>query len=168
MPNAKKFMVDKDKPILLIMDGHESHESLDLKRVVYRHLHDSEEPAEVIIFCFPSKCTHKMQPLDVGVFSVVGRQWKKHCDNCILMKIKINRFSIIPQYIQGVRHTITKELIQSSFKSTGIWPVNRNVFTDEDFTPSTVLYSPPRSPSGLRADSELSEWTPRTVRGQSE
>lgn len=150
-------MVDKEKPILLIMDGHESHESLNLKRVVYRHLRDSENPVEVIILCFPSKCTHKMQPLDVGVFSVVGRQWRKHCDERAIMKKKINRFSIIPEYIQGVRHTITKELIQSSFRSTGIWPINRNIFTDEDFAPSNAssltLHVPESYPPDVRPSS---------------
>ena len=47
---------------LLIMKGHDSelHESLNLKHVFYRHLYDSEEPVEVIIFRFPSKCSRSM------------------------------------------------------------------------------------------------------------
>lgn len=49
-----------DKPIVLSADGHDSHETDKLKAVAYEY--------GIIIFAFQT--THKLQPLDVGVFSV--------------------------------------------------------------------------------------------------
>ncbi len=67
IPFAKKNRVDSAKPIVLTMDGHDTHEKPELQRIIYKHL--DNENLEIIVFCFPSKCTHKCQPLDVVVFS---------------------------------------------------------------------------------------------------
>lgn len=50
----------KEKPILLILDGHMTHMQ-NLKVVEYaREKH-------VIILCLPPQTTHRLQPLDVSV-----------------------------------------------------------------------------------------------------
>lgn len=69
IPFAKKHMMDPTKPIVLFVDGHETHETMDVKCVVYKHL--DNEDLEIAIFCFPSKTMHKCQPLDVGVLAHV-------------------------------------------------------------------------------------------------
>jgi hypothetical protein len=76
LPFAKSQREDDSKPMVLFVDGHLSHVSLGIQRIVY-----GLEDCTVIIVCFPSKCTHKMQPLDVVVFNPVQREWKTHCDN---------------------------------------------------------------------------------------
>lgn len=76
------------------MDGHETHETPEMQRVVYKHLDD--EDLEIILFCLPSKTTHKMQPLDVLVLTQVERSWQAVCDEAMKKKIPINRFTVIP------------------------------------------------------------------------
>ncbi|KAF9494423.1 hypothetical protein BDN71DRAFT_1374562, partial [Pleurotus eryngii] len=49
--------------------------------------------------CFPSKCTHKLQPLDVLVFASIQHAWKEHADLCLLKGIKINHHTLIPEYM---------------------------------------------------------------------
>lgn len=66
-------MSDKAKLLLLIMNGHDSYESDMVKAVAY-HLLNGENPIELVLLCFPSKCTHKMQPLDVGIFHITSQK----------------------------------------------------------------------------------------------
>jgi len=141
-------MVDSTKPIVLIMDGHGSHETLKMEQVAYDVL--EKEGIEIIIFCFPSKCTHKMQPLDVIIFNPVQKRWQRITDDCVLQRVTIDRYNVIPLYVKGTREVMTTDLIQKAFEKTGLYPVNRNVFTDEDFAPSqassTVAHVPPSFP----------------------
>ncbi|KIK45040.1 hypothetical protein CY34DRAFT_802009 [Suillus luteus UH-Slu-Lm8-n1] len=127
LPNAEKCRVDQEKPIVLNMDGHNSHETDAIKVIAYDH--------GVIIIAFPSKTTHKLQPLDVGVFSSVQRKWISHCDKRLAEGIKMNRYNFIPEYM-SIRHVITPALVQKAFQRTGIHPLNPDVFTDKDFAPS--------------------------------
>jgi len=148
IPHAKARMVDPKKPIVLIMDGHGSHETLKMEKVAYEALEN--EGIEIIIFCFPSKCTHKMQPLDVVIFNPVQKRWQRITDNCVQERVTIDRYNVIPLYVNGTREVMTKELVQKAFEKTGLYPVNCNVFTDEDFAPSqassTVAHVPPSYP----------------------
>ena len=53
------------KPILLVLDGHGSHDTLPIIDLALSH--------GIIIFCLPPHTTHKLQPLDVGVFGLHGQ-----------------------------------------------------------------------------------------------
>ena len=59
------------------MDGYDTHEKPDPQHTIYKHL--DEEDIEIIIFCLPSKTTHKCQPLDVAVFTQVQQKWQEVC-----------------------------------------------------------------------------------------
>lgn len=48
----------KDKPVLLILDGHATH-TKNLKVI------EMARNNGVIIICFPPHCSHRLQPLDV-------------------------------------------------------------------------------------------------------
>jgi len=126
VPNALAHRVN-DKPIVLTVDGHDSHETDKLKAVAYEY--------GIIVIAFPSKMTHKLQPLDVGVFSSLQRKWTAHCGQCTIEGVKIDRYNFIPEYMK-VRSVITPALIKKSFARTGIYPFNPNVFDDQDFAPS--------------------------------
>ena len=126
------------------MDGHDTHKTPELKCVVYKWL--DKEDLEIIIFCFPSKCTHKCQPLGVMIFSGVEHKWQGVCDGHLQAEIPINCFTVIPAYIHGTQGTMTKELIAKAFEKTGLYPVNCGVFQPQDFTlskaSSSIVYVP--------------------------
>jgi hypothetical protein len=52
-----------DAPVLLLLDGHNSHESDMFYEAAFQN--------NIIVFAFPSKCTHKLQPLNVIIFAQV-------------------------------------------------------------------------------------------------
>lgn len=143
VPQAKKRRLN-DKPILLNLDGHISHETDTLKEIAHAH--------DIIVFCFPSKTTHKTQPLDVGVFSALSRAWTSHVDRCISEGITIDRYNFIFKYME-VRTVITPMLIQKAFRKTGIHPLDPSVFSEKDFAPSqsssTIAHMPPSYPAEI-------------------
>ena len=55
-------------PVILFLDGHHSHISLELIRKARAN--------NVILQCLPPNTTHLLQPLDVGVFAPVKSAWK--------------------------------------------------------------------------------------------
>ena len=144
---ANSKHVDKKKPVVLILDGHESHENWELKRKIY-----SFAECDLIVFCFPSKTTHKLQPLDVVVFSPIGQGWRDHCDTQLHWGITINQYNVIPEYLQVRQKCVTKELIKKVFEKTGIYPVNSNIFTKEDFVPSKASLSKAHVPDSFPDD----------------
>ncbi len=50
--------------------------------------------------------------------------------------VAINQFTVIPAYIHATQSMMTPNLIAKAFEKTGLYPVNRSVFTLEDFAPS--------------------------------
>lgn len=132
------------------MDGHDTHEKPEIQRAIYDCL--DKEDLEIILFCFPSKTTHKCQPLDVLVFSAVERQWQRICSEYLENGMPMNRLTVIPAYIQSTRDVMTKELIKKAFEKTGLHPVNRQIFAEEDFAPSKASSTVAHVPSSFPAD----------------
>ena len=62
-------------PILLIYDGHGSHTTLEWIEYACEH--------NVHLFCLPPHTTHRLQPLDVGVFGPLQHAWFIRCDEIL-------------------------------------------------------------------------------------
>ena len=127
------------------------------------------ESLEIILFCFPSKTTHKCQPLDVLVFSAVERRWQAACADYATKGIPINRFTVIPAYIQATRSVMTPDLIAKAFEKTGLYPVNRSVFTPEDFAPSkassTIAHVPKTFPDAFPSSDPAEHSDSESIQG---
>ncbi|EGO20109.1 hypothetical protein SERLADRAFT_373548 [Serpula lacrymans var. lacrymans S7.9] len=147
IPESRACRID-DRPVVLTLDGHDSHEQPVLQALAYEH--------SIIIYCLPSKTTHKLQPLDVVVFAPVGRSWSSHASRLAIEGIKIDRYNIVPEYL-SIRHIITPELIRTAFKETGIYPFNPNVFTEGDFAPSQVTSTSAHFPDSYPSDVDTSD-----------
>src|SRR5712675_833887 len=167
IPCAKECRVDDTKPIVLTMDGHSTHETAELIRAAY-DLQDTEG-VKVNVICFPSKTTHKCQLLDVLIFSAIERQWQAVCKSYLRQRMDMNRFTVIPAYINGTWEALTKTLIAQAFEKAGLYPVNRAVFSSEDFAPSQassiIAHIPPSFPTDFPSSdpyipSSESEWLP--------
>lgn len=63
------------KPILLIFDGHGSHLTEEIHQLALSH--------NIHLFCLPAHTTHKLQPLDVGIFGPLGNAFSKRCDEVL-------------------------------------------------------------------------------------
>lgn len=61
--------ITKERPVVLIFDGHKSHISVPLNMSAVKN--------NVILFKLPLNSTHKLQPLDVGVYGPLKTAWEK-------------------------------------------------------------------------------------------
>ena len=167
VPFARAQHIDESISIILTLDGHNTHEQHELKCVLYELL--DHESLEIILFCFPSKATHKCQPLDVLVFSAVERRWQAACVDYATKGIPINRFTVIPAYIQATRSVMTPDLIAKAFEKTGLYPVNRSIFTPEDFAPSkassTIAHIPKTFPDAFPSSDPAEHSDSESIQG---
>lgn len=118
----------KESPVLLLLDGHATHtknlELIDLAR-----------ESGVILLCFPPHCTHRLQPLDVSFMKPLSTYYGDEVKSWL----RAHPGRVVTQYqIAGlfgkafVKAALMGTAI-SGFNKTGIWPPQRNVFTEADF-----------------------------------
>jgi hypothetical protein len=84
------------KPILLVSDGHQSHETPEMHELAFQN--------NVILYSLPPHCTHKLQPLDVGVFGPFQKAWVKHCEEAAIQHNEVTRYNVVHQYMQVYLH----------------------------------------------------------------
>ena len=108
------------RPLLLLLDGHSSHYSPAAIRMA------AEE--QVILFVLPPNTTHLSQPLDKGVFGPLKMQWRKACHSYMTRnpgKV-VNRYAFSQLFHTAWLSAMTTKNIAAGFRTTGIYPVDRN------------------------------------------
>lgn len=109
------------------MDNHGTHISLEA-------INYSRENG-IVLLSLPPHSTHRMQPLDICVYG----PFKSRCKVAFNDYISTNPGKAVR--IQDIARLTTDAYLQSfcpnnivkGFNRSGIWPINRLVFTDEDF-----------------------------------
>lgn len=126
----------KDDPILLLLDNHESHCSLEAILLARNH--------GIVMVTFPPHCTHRLQPLDVAVLGPFKSRYAVAQNDWLVSNAGR---TITIHDITGIANTAYKtsftiKNILSGFEKPGIWPFSRNAFGDEDFAPASVTDRP--------------------------
>ena len=122
------------KPILLILDSHGSHETCEIIRLT--------EANNIIILCLPPHTTHKLQPLDVGVFGPFQRAWLERCDYITeLTGTEMPKEDFVKEYMCVRQETFRPSTVTSAFRKSGTWPIDKTVFTDDDFVTDAHILS---------------------------
>jgi len=97
---------DPAQPILLLLDGHSTHTSLHIVHWAMEH--------NIHLFVLPAHTSH-ITPLDVAVFGPFKRFYYSECAD--YMRWNMGK-------------TITRYIV-SSFKKTGIFPLNKDAIAAE-------------------------------------
>lgn len=127
----------KEKPVLLLLDGHKSHtKSIPLINAAREN--------NVIILCFPPHTSHRLQPLDVSFMFPLSayyeqevRKWLFNNPGRAVTIYQIGKL-FRSAYLRGaVAQTAIK-----GFEKTGIYPFNSDVFPDHLFAPSETTERP--------------------------
>ncbi|KIJ43448.1 hypothetical protein M422DRAFT_253326 [Sphaerobolus stellatus SS14] len=146
---------EPDEFVLLLMDGHKSHETDEM---VIQALDN-----RVILILLQGHTTHKLQPMDVGVFGPFQTAWGKHCTDMACKGQPVTRDTVIKEYMKVRDRYFTKPVILRAFCLSGCWPIDRYVFTDEDFGPSESFNGrqtlPASYPKEIRSSSVTAEFS---------
>ncbi|CAF4434030.1 unnamed protein product, partial [Didymodactylos carnosus] len=108
------------KPILLILDGHKSHQSVRTVELAIEN--------DILLLCIPPHSTHVLQPLDVTFFKPIKQKYRE-------ILSEYYRTSRYKNVTKDIFPTLLKKLFNSSavrkvniikgFMNTGIYPLDR-------------------------------------------
>jgi hypothetical protein len=119
-PHSKTAEKAEDDFRLLLFDGHTSHVNTSFLTYCLNN--------RVIPFCLPPHTTHKLQPLDVCIFSPYKRYYRRELELRFTNKEygvgKHNFYQIISV---ARREAFTPENIRSSFWWTGLCPLDSSI-----------------------------------------
>jgi hypothetical protein len=126
----------KEDPSILILDGHNSHKSLEAV--------DLARENGITMITLPPHCTHKMQPLDRTFFKSLKANYNRACDNYMTTNIgkRITFYEMADLFGKAYGLSATVEKAAKGFDTTGIWPFDDNKFSDEDFAASAMTDEP--------------------------
>ncbi|KAI9064706.1 DDE-domain-containing protein [Trametes sanguinea] len=141
VPQARARAGSPDEPILLIFDGHGSHVTKDMR--------DLADKYDIHLYCLPPHTTHKLQPLDVGVFGPLTTQWIDRCTEIAEERGDVHRGDFVIEYLKVRQQSITEAIIKAAWANTGIVPLNPNIFTKADFAPSRPTSTKASFPSSF-------------------
>lgn len=138
---------------LLILDGHESHESIEFQ--------DYCKENNIITLCMPAHSSHLLQPLDVGCFSPLKRRYGYHVETLMRNAVNhITKVEFLPCFVQAFQETFTAQNIQSGFRGAGLLPLDPEVVISKlDIRPIT----PPNPPQAAPQPVAWESMTPRNT-----
>ncbi|KAI1006687.1 hypothetical protein K3495_g1545 [Podosphaera aphanis] len=102
---------------LLFVDGHGSH--INRKFLEWCQTH------RILVACYPPHSTHRLQPLDVGLFAPLAAFYRQGLNHLIRLTegftamSKRDFFSI---FWEAFEKAFTEKKINSAWEKTGIWP----------------------------------------------
>nr|XP_022903992.1 jerky protein homolog-like [Onthophagus taurus] len=141
----------KENRILILLDNHESHTSL-----------------ETIVFCrdngiifvtFPPHCTHRLQPLDVCLYGPFKSYLKSVFNDWLISHPgkRVSIYEIAELTGQAYYKAFTLDNICSGFRKCGIVPYNRNIFSGDDFAAAYVTDNASLTVQEVRANTPHQE-----------
>ena len=105
---------------LLIVDGHESHESLEFQQYC--------KEQKIVVLCMPPHSSHLLQPLDVGCFAPLKKAYSRQAEDLIRNRIThITKVEFLPCFIRAFKAAITPSNIQGGFRGAGLVPFDPEV-----------------------------------------
>ena len=124
-----------ERPLLLLLDGHSSHYTLELVKAAAEK--------DVIIFCLPPHTTADSQPFDTSCFGPLKTYWFETCCQYLFDNPGriITKFQFSSLFAQAWSKGMTINNIVYGFRSAGIYPFAPNVILDKFPKPKEISIS---------------------------
>lgn len=102
---------------LLILDGHESHHSLEFEKYCQAN--------KIVTLFMPPHSSHLLQPLDVGYFSLLKRAYGREIEHLMRCSIThVSKTEFFPAFYAAFQATMTEKNIKAAFRGAGIIPLD--------------------------------------------
>ncbi|KAF4456192.1 hypothetical protein F53441_1609 [Fusarium austroafricanum] len=138
---------------LLILDGHESHHSLDFEKYCQAN--------KVVTLCMPPHSSHLLQPLDVGYFSLLKKAYGQEIEHLIRCHVShVSKAGFFPAFYAAFQATMTEKNIKAAFRGAGL------VHLDPESVVSKLDVQLRTPTPAVEEDGPSSPWvskTPKTV-----
>ena len=110
--------IDLTNRHLLILDGHNSHVTLEVVKTAME--------SGVDIISLPSHTSHALQPLDVACFRSFKCAFRKQRDAWTVLNKnkKVGKQDLCEWTLKALQTALTTKNIKSGFRKTGIWPLD--------------------------------------------
>lgn len=111
---------DIQKPVLLLVDGHRSHLTLQVSQYCAEN--------QIIAFALFPNSTHISQPADVSVFKCLKSGWKNTVSEYKQNSgnRQITRAGFAPLLAKVFQEKVTPEIVANGFKKCGLYPFDVN------------------------------------------
>nr|CAI5856007.1 unnamed protein product [Callosobruchus analis] len=143
----------KERPVIILMDNHESHISVPEIRL-------AKENGVILVTLHPHT-SNKMQPLDKSVFGPFKTYFNQAANEKMLTPGHIGKpltiYDIAELVGKAFPRAFTPTNISSGFKSTGFHPLNENIFSDADFLAASFSDRPLPQETSTQPDCFLPE-----------
>ena len=129
---AKYAKPTPENPVLLLLDNHESHISVEVL--------DFCKEVGIVLMTFPPHCSHKLQPLDLTVYGPLKNYYNRALTDWMISNPgkTVTIYEIPKLAAIAIPLAFKLQNIQKGFEKPGIWPLNSNTFSNEDFICSSV------------------------------
>ncbi|KAA8587106.1 hypothetical protein FQN60_000942 [Etheostoma spectabile] len=122
----------KERPLLLIFDGHKSPIHLEVVEAARKE--------DVILLCLPPHCSHILQPLDAGLFVLLKQHFAALLgDGCATdthYAVSKKEFSsVFKETYQLVKEEEGVRIVKEGFRKCGIYPLNHFTINDGHLMP---------------------------------
>jgi hypothetical protein len=104
---------------LLILDGHNSH--INLEFINYA------DANRIILAVLPSHSTHRLQSLDVGLFSPLSTYYSQQINNLLMESqglVRLTKRDFWPLFREAWKQAFTVTNVRNAWEATGIHPFN--------------------------------------------
>jgi hypothetical protein len=100
---------------LLILDGHESHNSKEFKKYC--------KDNKIVTLCMPPHSSHLLQPLDVGCFAPLKKAYGRQVEALMRSRIShVTKQEFLPCFKRAWDAAITSKNVQGGFRGAGLAP----------------------------------------------
>ena len=117
-----------ENPVLLVLDGHLTHaHNLDII--------DLARDIGVVLLSIPPHSSHRMQPLDVSFMKPFSTFYTQEVEKWLRNNHpRILTMHQVPQLVgKAYQRVASNAVAASGFRKTGIFPCNRQIFSEIDF-----------------------------------
>ena len=118
------------RPVLLFVDGHASHITIDVIDLARKN--------QIILFCLPPHTTHALQPLDVSVFKSLKSHFGKavHALSFAKKDFVVSKREFARVVKTPFEKAFSMSNIKAGFKKCGIHPFDPNAVDQSKILPS--------------------------------
>ena len=149
------------RPRILINDGFETHESLDVLTFCFEN--------NIVLCRLPSHTSHKLQPCDVSVFSPLKTAYREQVEHLERRGANtVNKEHFVLLYRRAREVALTARNIRSGWSKAGLFPFNPSRVLDGMSAPIEGPFAqpaPPGLPGVQEPLSSQSLTTPTTTEG---